>query len=55
MTRADEDDRGGAARGFAFRAGALVQGTCLGVLLFLALCGLFAAWGDAQLFRYQGF
>jgi hypothetical protein len=39
----------------ARRIGALVQGLGLGLLLFIAVCGLVQASGVGQVFRYQGF
>ena len=39
----------------AFRLGVYVQGLVLGILLFIALCELFAAVGGIRVFRYQAF
>lgn len=39
----------------AEKAGAILQGVVLGVLLFFALLQLLMIGTDAQVFRYQGF
>lgn len=38
-----------------YRLGAILQGVCLGFLVFVGLCELISLSADAQIFRYQGF
>lgn len=42
-------------RSRAWKAGAVLQGIVLGILLFLALAQLLMIDRGAQVFRYQGF
>ena len=40
---------------WAWRAGQIVQGGAMGLLLFLAILGLIGLAGNVPVFRYQGY